>query len=265
VVTSFEFQGRPLGTDVMAGLVLYPMARAVEVIERFREVSRAAPPELVCLAVLRNAPPAPFVPPEWHGKPVAGLAACYSGPVEDAGDVVAPLRTLGGAIGDNFGRKPFAAFQTMFDAGEPVGRRYYWKSGYFDDVCDAAIGELAGHAQPMPSAFCGVLLMHLGTPPGDVRPETTAIPNRSRYVVAIKSSWDDPAADDGMVRWAREYWQTMSRHANGTAYVNFFNADEGREQVRAAYAADALARLGELKTRFDPGNLFSMNHPVRPT
>ncbi len=83
VVTSFEFQTRPFGPQVLAGMVLYPMARAREVLEVFRKVTAQAPEELCCLLILRKAPPAPFIPTEAHGAPVAGIAACFSGSIDE--------------------------------------------------------------------------------------------------------------------------------------------------------------------------------------
>ncbi len=263
IVTSFEFRGRPLGAEVMAGMVVYPMVRATEVIERFRDVTRSAPAELGCLMALRNAPAAPFIPSDWHGKPVAAIAACYSGSLADGAEATAPLRSLGGAVADNFGPKPFPEFQTLFDAGEPFGRRYYWKSDYFDALPDAAIRTLVRHADPLPSPASGVLLMHLGGVPGDVEPEATAVPVRSPYVLNVKAAWGEPVNDSRLIAWARAYWQAMSRYSNGGAYLNFLNAGEDAQRVRAAYGRRALPRLEGIKARLDPENLFSMNHPVQ--
>jgi FAD/FMN-containing dehydrogenase len=95
VVTSFEYRLRPLGPTVLAGLALHPMERAAEVAEFYREFTATAPEELTSLLILRIAPAAPFLPPHVHGAPVAGIAVCYAGPVEEGERVVQPLKAFG--------------------------------------------------------------------------------------------------------------------------------------------------------------------------
>ena len=162
VVTSFEFEARPHGPEVIAGLVLHPMARAKEVLALFREATAKAPDGLCHLLVMRKAPPLPIIPEEVHGAPVAGIAVCHSGPLEEGEELVAPLKRFGQPIVDTIGRKPFIAHQQFLDAGQPFGRRYYWKSDYFDALPEAADPTIIAHATAIKSPHSAVLCMHLG-------------------------------------------------------------------------------------------------------
>jgi hypothetical protein len=48
-------------------------------------------------------------------------------------------------------------------------------------------------------------------------------------------------------------------------YVNFMGMNEGEDRVRAAYGDRTYERLVALKNRYDPTNLFRVNHNIRPT
>jgi hypothetical protein len=123
IVTSFEYRMWPLGPEVMAGLVLYPMEKAGEVIRFYREFSESAPDELTCLLMLRIVPSSPVLPQEVHGQPVAGIGVCYAGTVEEGEKAVRPLREFGSPLADLVGPKPFTAHQAMLDAAQAPRRR----------------------------------------------------------------------------------------------------------------------------------------------
>jgi len=264
VVTSFDFQLRPVGPEVWAGLVLHPMERAAEVARLFREVTSEAPDELTCLLVLRTAPPAPFLPEEVHGEPVAGIAVCHCGALENGERAVEPVRSLDAPLADVIGRKPFTAHQTMLDASNPPGRHYYWKSHDLDRLDDAALSTLVEGAAELPSPESVVLLMHLGGAAARVEPTATAAAHRrAPYILNIAAAWEPSASGERPRAWARGLWEAMQPHAADSSYVNFLTEDEGRERVQAAYGVN-YQRLVEIKRRWDPDNLFRSNQNIRP-
>src|SRR5438093_4704847 len=75
VVTSFEFQLHPVGPEVLSGLIIHPLDDAPELLKQYRRITDGAPDELTVWAVLRKAPPLPFLPAEWHGREIMALAA----------------------------------------------------------------------------------------------------------------------------------------------------------------------------------------------
>jgi FAD/FMN-containing dehydrogenase len=265
VVTSFEFEARPHGPEVVAGLVLHPMDRAEEVLALFREATAKAPDGLCHLLIMRQAPPLPIIPKEMHGAPVAGIAVCHSGPLEEGEELVAPIKRFGRPIVDTIGRKPFTQHQQFLDAGQPFGRRYYWKSDYFDALPAAADATLIAHAGGVTSPHSAILVMHLGGAAARVPEDRTAVGNRAaEFVFNVQGAWEDAAEDPRHIAWTRDFWSAMRPFASGGTYVNFLTEDAEDERIRAAYGAELYARLGRIKARYDPENLFRSNQNIRP-
>ena len=130
IVTSFEYRLFPVGPEILGGAIAWRGEDAMQVLDAFRELSAAAPRELTLVAALRIAPPAPWLPKEIHGKPMAAIFVCYSGKPEDGEALLAPLRKIGSPVADIVARRPYVQMQSMLDATQPKGRRYYWKSHY---------------------------------------------------------------------------------------------------------------------------------------
>ncbi|HMQ53536.1 MAG TPA: FAD-binding oxidoreductase [Anaerolineae bacterium] len=265
IVTSFEFQLQPLGPEVMAGLILYPFEDAREVLEFYRDFSASAPAELGTMAVLRIAPPAPFLPKHVHGQPVVGIGVCYAGSVEDGIAVVRSLKEFGSPLVDLVAPKPYVAHQTMLDAASPSGRRYYWKSEYLAELSDGARKTLLDYSARLSSPMTAVLVFQLGGAISQVaEPETAAGNREAAYVLNIQSAWEEPAQTDKHIEWTRTFWRAMQPFASGGVYVNFLSEGEGEARIRAAYPG-SYERLVDLKNRYDPTNLFRLNQNIKPT
>jgi FAD/FMN-containing dehydrogenase len=116
VVTEFEYRLHPLGPTVLAGLMMFPIERAAEVVRGWRDCADAGPDELSSACVLVTTPPAPFIPPELRGKPVVGVAAIYVGDAQHGADAVQPLKDLGPTV-DQVEPVPYSTFQASLDAG----------------------------------------------------------------------------------------------------------------------------------------------------
>ena len=171
-VTSFEFRANRHGPQALCGMVVYPMGDARSVAQQFRQITAAAPDELCCLLILRRAPAAPYLPADVHGKPIAAIAACWAGDPGDGRAAVLPLKTFARPLADTIERKPFVEHQTMLDAGQPFGRRYYWKSHYFVEIGDDLIDAMVEHAERIASPHSAALLISAARPPGSIRAPT---------------------------------------------------------------------------------------------
>jgi FAD/FMN-containing dehydrogenase len=265
VVTAFEFEAQPHGPEVVAGLMLHPMDRAAEVLALFREATANAPDGLCHLLIMRKAPPLPVIPEEAHGTPVAGIAVCYSGPLADGEKLVAPIKRFGQPLVDTIGRKPFVAHQQFLDAGQPFGRRYYWKSEYLDALPAAADETLIAHAEAITSPHSAMLTMHLGGAAARMPEDQTAVGGRrAEFVFNVQGAWEDVAEDHRHVAWVRDFWSAMRAFSSGRTYVNFLTEDTEQDRVRAAYGAELYARLVRIKRKYDPDNLFRSNQNIRP-
>lgn len=264
VVTAFEFQLHELGAQVLAGLVVHPFSEAPAVLKAYRQALEAAPDELTCWAVMRQAPPLPFLPAEWHGREVLILAMCYCGDIAEGQKATAGLRAIGTPIADVVGPAPFAAWQQAFDPLLAAGARNYWKSHDFIGLSDAAIGILTDAVLRLPSPECEVFIAHVGGAAGRIAADATAFPQRSsHFVMNVHARWREPEMDRGCIDWARALFEAAKPYSAGTAYINFMPADE-MDRVQEAYG-DSYRRLAELKQRYDPSNLFRMNQNVAPS
>ena len=131
IVTSFEFQLHPVGPEVLSGLVVHPLGEARDVLRFYRDFLPTTPEAFSCWFVLRQAPPLPFLAPEWHGKPILALAMCWSGELAEGERVAAPLRSFGKPLADVVAPNPYADWQTALDPLLTPGFRNYWKSHDF--------------------------------------------------------------------------------------------------------------------------------------
>ena len=246
-------------------MVIHPMERAREVVGFFREFSASAPEELCCLLNLRLAPPAPFLPEEVHGKPIVAIAVCHSGSLEEGGRAVRPLKAFGKPLADIIAPKPFVVHQAMLDAAQPPGRHYYWKSDYLPEFPEAAGTTLIDHAAKISSPHSAILLFQLGGALARFGETDAPAGNRNAaYVLNVAASWEDPAQTTEQVAWARGCWSAMRPFSTGGVNVNFLTGEEGDERIRAAYGAANYERLVALKSKYDPQNIFRLNHNIPP-
>lgn len=264
IVTSFEFQLHPVGPDVLAGLLVYPMEDARDVLHFYRDFAAGAPHELGSMAVFRLAPPAPFLPTALHGQPIMALVVCYAGDVQEGKRVLQPLRDFGRPLADLIKVKPYMAHQTALDKGQPEGCHYYWKSEYLRQLDDAVLEAAVAHSAGITSPQTRVAIFHLGGAAGEVDEMAMAASHRNaEYILAINNGWQDPAESKRQMQWTRDFWQAIRPFSTGT-YVNFMSADAEEDRVKAGYGPKKHARLVDLKTRYDPHNIFRLNQNIQP-
>ncbi len=263
IVTAFEFQLHDIGPQVLSGLVVHPIADARAVLEQYRQALETAPDELTCWVVMRQAPPLPFLPQEWHGKEILVLAMCWCGDLDAGEKATQRLRSIGKPIADVVGPNPFAGWQQAFDPLLTPGARNYWKSHDFIALSDPAIEVLLDAIGKLPGPECEVFIAHVGGAAGRIAVGATAFPQRnSHFVMNVHARWREPAMDQACIGWARQLFEAAKPHSAGTAYINFMPEDE-TDRVEAAYG-DNYKRLAEIKQQYDPQNLFRMNQNVRP-
>ena len=263
VVTAFEFDLQPVGPQVLAGLVVHPFAEARALLPAFARIAKAAPDELTVWAVMRKAPPLPFLPEEWHGREILIFAACYVGPMAEGEAALAELRALGRPIADVIGPTPFADWQAAFDPLLTPGARNYWKSNDFIEIPEGLIDRLVGAVDTLPDPQCEVFIATLGGAMARVAPDATAFPQRAaHFTMNVHTRWEDPGKDAACIAWARALSEAVAPLAAGSVYINFVPEDE-TDRLAGAYGGN-LARLRAIKARYDPENRFRLNHNIRP-
>lgn len=264
VVTSFEFTLHPVGPEVIAGLIVHPFASAKAVLGEYRRLVAKAPDELTCWAVMRKAPPLPFLPPGVHGTEVLVLALCHAGDRAAGEKAVAPFKALGKPIADVVGPAPYAAWQTAFDPLLTPGARNYWKSHDAVDLSDGLIEALLQAVRTLPSPECEIFVASLGGAINRVPVDATAYPHRNvEFVVNVHTRWSAAADDAACVAWARKLYDAAAPFATGGVYVNFMPEDEAARVRGGAYGPN-YDRLARVKANYDPKNFFRMNQNVAP-
>jgi FAD/FMN-containing dehydrogenase len=264
VVTNFEFQLHPIGTQVLAGPIFHTADHAREVLRFYRDFIEGAPDALTIYVNLRNAPEVDWVPAELRGQAVVTLLPFYCGDLDEGERLLRPLRSFGPPAADLVQRKPYIEHQSMFDATVPHGWGYYWKSHYLPPLTDAAIDTLAEHAWRKTSGASYVLLFHLGGQIARLPTEHSAAGGRdAQHAININAAWPEGGPNHPDIRWCRETFLAVEPHSTGAVYVNFLHNDEGEVRVRAAYG-EAYDRLADIKAHYDPANVFRNNQNIPP-
>jgi len=257
IVTSFEYKLHPVGPDILGGAIAWRGEDSRQVLDAFREFSAKAPRELTTVAVLRRAPPAPWLPKEVHGQPIIALFVCHSGQVEEGETLLAPLRKLGRPVADIVMRRPYTQMQGLLDATQPKGRRYYWKSHYLAGIEGRMIELAIEHAGRIHSPHSAILLFQIQGALNDCPAGHSPAGNRdAAYVLNIAGSWEHAADDAGNIAWARDAFEDTRPCSTGGTYINFLTEEEGRDRTEAAYNLADLSKLAALKRRYDPDNFF---------
>jgi FAD/FMN-containing dehydrogenase len=264
VVTGIDYRLYPVGPEVVGGVVAWPASEAPGVLALYRSLAADAPRELTLVTLLRPAPPAPWLPKEWHGKAIVGILACWTGDPAEGERAVAAIKKHGRPIGDILVRRPYTQIQSLLDATQPKGRRYYWKSEYLPAVEPPLLDGVMAHARAIPSPHGAVILFQLGGALNELDAGHSPAGNRdAQFVLNVTASWESAADDEANVGWARAAWTDLRRFGTGGNYVNFQTADEPAERVEAALGS-ALGRLAAVKKRWDPDNFFRVNRNIRP-
>lgn len=264
VVTGIDYTLYPVGPEIVGGVVAWPASEAPKVLELYRTLAEKAPPELTLVMLMRPAPPAPWLPKDWHGKPIIALLACYSGKPEEGEKLVAPIKTFGKPIGDVLVRRPYAQMQALLDATQPKGRRYYWKSEYLSRVEPELCETAMAHAATISSPHSAVILFQIGGALNRLEEGHSPVGNRdARYVLNITSAWEKAEDDQANIQWTRKAWENMKRFSTGGNYVNFLTEDESPARVAAALGK-GMGRLAEVKAKWDPKNMFRTNRNIKP-
>ena len=257
VVTSFAYRLHSVG-PVLAGPVLYPFAKAREVLRFYGDFSCAIPDELNTACLLTSLP---------DGAPVVVIAVCYNGHIDAGEKVLKPLRTFGQPLADDIRPMPYTEIQSLVGSMVLPGRQNYWKSNFMQSISDEAIETLVSYCEAVPSPLSQIGFQQLGNTANRVGSEDTAFCHReARYELMMLSMWLDPAVYAVNAKWTRQLAEAMQPFTTGRAYINQMGmeAEEGADRIKAAYGPN-YDRLVALKNKYDPTNLFCHNQNIKPT
>ncbi len=262
VVTRFTFRLHEVGPTVTGGLIAWSAERAEEVLATYHDLTESAPRELTSAAIVLTAPPAPFVPEEWHGKPLIGMLVCHSGENPEAD--LAELRALGDPIFDLVAEKPYADQQSMLDDMEPKGLHQYWKAEYLPGLSSEYLDTFRDGALKVTSPLSYSVIFHIGGALNDHEDDDGAVGNRdARFISGFSGVWPPEAHPDEHIAWVRDAWESIRPFSTGGNYVNFQLAEDDATRTADAYGKN-YERLQRVKGEYDPHNLFRVNRNIPP-
>lgn len=262
VVTSFVFKLHPVSM-VYGGPMLWELDETENILRWYQDIVKHAPNELNGFFAFLCVPPGPPFPEHLHKKNMCGVVWCYSGDMEKAEKVFEPIRNFRKPALDFVGPIPVPAMNSMFDALMPPGLNWYWKADFVNDLGDKAIAEHLKFGSNLPTLLSTMHLYPINGAAAKV--SNTATPwnyRNATWAMVIAGIDPDPANNDKISKWAKDYWEALHPYSAGGAYVNFM-MDEGEERVKATYG-DNYEKLTSIKTKYDHDNLFKVNQNIKP-
>lgn len=261
VVTSFEYRLHPVDT-VVAGPMFWPVEKLELTLKWYREWLPKAPEDMYAFYLTAEVPAGDPFPKDIQGKKVCGLMWCYTGLEDQFEEVIQEARDVADPLFELVGAMPYPTLQSMFDELYPPGDQWYWKGDFVRELTDDAIEKHQQFAEvPTPKST-----MHLYPIDGAVHrvdKHTTAWNKRdANWSMVIVGVHPDPKNNDKMIRWARNYWETLHPYTMGASYINFM-MEEGQDRIRATYG-DNYERLQKIKAKYDPENFFHVNQNIEP-
>lgn len=263
IVTEFEFRCVPLGPQVLAGPVIWPMEKSGEVMRFYRDWVAEAPDELMTILLHRKAPPLPIIPAELHGKPVVMVIPCWIGDFDEGERFLRPLRAFSSPVADLCLPKPFLAHQAMLDPSFVPGRWYYFKSCDIAELTDEVIDITMERSLQIESPLTSFPIWQMGGAVSRVGDDETAFNGRTAgFTYNIGASTATSEGFEQEREWVRSFWSALEPWHQGV-YVNFLG-DEGADRIRQSYGPEKYERLVALKRQLDPDNFFRINQNIAP-
>lgn len=262
VVTSFLFKANPVQT-VYGGPMFWPLELSADLLRFWQEFILSAPENINGWFAFATVPPVAPFPEQYHLQKMCAVVWCYTGEIAEAEAAFKPIRKFSPPAIDFAGPIPYPALQSMFDALYPAGMQWYWRADFFNHYDDKAIDLHVRHGSELPSMFSTMHIYPINGAVQRVARQDTAWSYRdANFAQVIVGVDPDPANNERLAEWTKDYWLALHPFSAGGAYVNMI-MDEGEERVKAAYR-DNYARLTQLKAKYDPHNFFHVNQNIRP-
>jgi FAD/FMN-containing dehydrogenase len=259
VATRFQFRLHDL-PEIVGGMLFLPAT--TQVISGFLRLAEAADEELSTILNVITAPPMPFLPEDWVGRPIVMAYLTYAGGAEAGNEAVAPFRKLAQPIVDMV--RPMTYPEMYMEEDEEYHPVATGRTTFIDEIDDLTIERLLAEIASSPAMMAVSQLRVLGGAMARVPTEATAFGHRRRKLMATAAAmFERPEEEEQYLPWVNNAMRLYDEHFEDHAYTGFL-ADEGQDRVRAAYPGSTWDRLREIKRRYDPNNLFHHNQNIAP-
>lgn len=262
VAVEFTFQLHPL-TDFFMALILWPPEKAPQILREYRSFISTASTKVGGGFAFITAPPAEFVPADKQGALTCGVIFTYLGSEAEGAQIIDSLMKFEDPYTAVAMPIPYPQFQSMLD--DPAGFRNYWSVEHLIDLTDEVIDIFCARGlqtpSPTPTQF---LMVPWG---GAVAANAGSSPLRGRdaqWVMHPLGLWENAADDEANIAWCRAACAELKPFSTGGAYLNFIS-EEGEDRLIAGFGKANYERLAEIKTTFDPDNVFRGNANIKPS
>jgi FAD/FMN-containing dehydrogenase len=256
VATSFTYRLHPLST-VVGGLIAHPIDAAPDMLRFYRDAVADASDDLSVFTGLVHAP-------DGSGAKLAAMVVFHVGDTDEAERDLEPFKAWGTPAVVEVGPMPYPVMNTLLDEGFPIGALNYWLSTFTSSLSDELIHVLMERFATVPSPMTSILFEHFHGAVTRVGVTDTAVPHRDEgWNMLIPSVWTDPADTDANIAWTRETFAALRPHMGAGRWLNYLGDDQADDAIRAAYGPN-YDRLREVKRRYDPDNVFHLNHNIVP-
>lgn len=254
VVTRLEFRLHSL-EQVIGGRLLYRGAGVREALLRYRDVIARSPRDLSCQVSLAI---------DESLVPVLEILPCYTGADTDP-EELQMLRSAPGLIEDGLRKHSFLEQQRVIDSAYGKNR-HYWKGHFVSEIPDELLDEILRRVLTLGRPPGGIMIESLHGAPKDADAPPGAVGFRhAAFNVSVMAVWQDPALDAEQIGWTREGAAAIEPWSfSGGGYVNYMQADEPIERVRATFGAETFDRLQKLKQKYDSHNVLHRNQNIPP-
>jgi FAD/FMN-containing dehydrogenase len=255
VAASLTFRMHPV-TMVVGGLIAHPLDAARDMLRFYRDAVADCPDELTVFAGLVHAP-------DGSGLKLAAMIVFHTDPSR-ADAELAPFLGFGAPLMTHVEPMPYPVMNTLLDEGYPKGALNYWLSSFTAGLSDELIDTMIQRFQSIPSPMSAMVLEHFHGAVTRIDPTATAVPHRETgFNLLLTSEWLDPADTVENIAWTKDTVAAVSEHLAARRWLNYLGDDQADDAIRAAYGPN-FDRLREVKRRYDPGNVFHLNHNIVP-
>jgi FAD/FMN-containing dehydrogenase len=256
VATSFTYRMHPLKT-IVGGLIAHPIDAAPDLLRFYRDAVADCSDDLTVFAAVVHAP-------DGSGMKLSAMLTFHTGDAAQAERDLEPFKTWGSPVVVEVGPMPYPVMNTLLDEGFPAGSLNYWLSSFTRGLPDELIDIVVERFASVPSPMSGILFEHFHGAVTRVGVTETAVPHRDEgWNLLIPSVWTDPADTEANITWSRETFAAMRPHFGTGRWLNYLGDDQAEDAIRAAYGPN-YDRLVEVKRKYDPENVFHLNHNIAP-
>lgn len=259
VVTKLHYRLHPVDT-VVGGMSILPATP--QVITGIVNIAREASDDLSVIAGVFVAPPMPMIPAEAHGKLVAMVLMVHAGDLEKGQVEVGQFRKLAEPMAEDISVMPYTAMFAEEEGPPPVEAMSI--RSVFSDEFGLDDAEAVVEALPLSTGAMSVTQIRvLGGEVARIGDDATAFAHRGREMILnVAAAYEQAAERPDHEVWVTNLSEQLRKDTAG-AYVNFAG-DDSAGSVREVYPGATWDRLVEVKSKYDPENLFRSNHNIPP-